>query len=283
MKNLSPASYLIPRLIRHFLPEAVVRFLLLRGWVIRPGMETRNPKDAVERYQHTLLEYGVSLKGKRVLVLGYGGRFAIGCALLEAGASHVVLCEYKVTPDRSFNKTLLQEYPHYLYLKNNQVEVHPEWMTLVEGDIRIVAEENIIDPVDIVLSNSVFEHLEDVPGITSALSQLGNPGSTSLHFVDLRDHFFKYPFEMLRYSEKTWYRWLNPTTHHNRLRIWDYQAAFAPVYAEVTIKVLGHDVPAFQAIGKFILPEFKQGNLQENAITIIQIFARNPITGSKDE
>ncbi len=283
MKNISSASYLIPRLIRHFLPEAVVRFLLLRGWVIRPGMETRNPKEAVERYQQGLLEYGDSLKGKRVLVLGYGGRFAIGCALLEAGASHVVLCEYKVTPDRAFNQSLLMEYPQYLSHHNNQVEINPDWMTLVEVDIRIVAEENVIDPVDVVLSNSVFEHLEDVPGIACALSRLGVPGSTGLHFVDLRDHFFKYPFEMLRYSEKTWYRWLNPKTHHNRLRIWDYRAAFTPFYSEVNIEVRGSDESAFQAIEGYILPEFKRGNLQENSVTHLQIFTRNPVAGKNDE
>jgi len=44
-------KYLIPRLARHFLPEKFVRFLLLRGWIIRPGIETSSPAEAAERYR----------------------------------------------------------------------------------------------------------------------------------------------------------------------------------------------------------------------------------------
>jgi hypothetical protein len=276
---MSSISYLIPRLIRHFLPESVVRFLLLHGWIIRPGMETSNPAGAVERYQQVLREHGIELSGKRILVLGYGGRFEIGCALIRVGASHVVLCEYKVKPDHAYNKSLLEKYPDVLKLVNEKVEVNPDLVTLVEGDIRQVANEHVLQPADIVLSNSVFEHLVDVPGITRALAALGTPDSACLHFVDLRDHFFKYPFEMLRFSRRTWYGWLNPTSHHNRLRIWDYRAAFVPVYNEVEIKVLGTNVPAFQKITEYIQPEFKQGSLEENAVTHISIFARDPKQG----
>jgi hypothetical protein len=276
---MSSLSYLLPRLIRHFLPESVVRFLLLHGWIIRPGMETSNPAGAVERYRQVLREHGIELSGKRILVLGYGGRFEIGCALAQAGASHVVLCEYKVKPDHPFNRTLLEKYPDTLKLEKEKVEVNPELLTLVEGDIRQIANENILEPVDIVLSNSVYEHLVDVPGITRALAELSTKNAACLHFVDLRDHFFKYPFEMLRFSSRTWYGWLNPTSHHNRLRIWDYRAAFVPVYNEVDIKVLGADVPSFQKISACIQPEFKQGNLEENAVTHISIFARDPKQG----
>jgi hypothetical protein len=274
---MSSLAYLIPRLGRHFLPENLTRFLLLRGMIIRPGMETSDPLGAVERYKRALQEFGITLAGKRVLVLGYGGRFAIGCALLEAGAEHVVLCEYKVKPDNSFNKTLLPRYDRFLALQNSRVEVNPDLLTLVEGDIREVARQNRFAPVDIVLSNSVYEHLGDVEGITQALALVGKPDSVSLHFVDLRDHFFKYPFEMLRFKAKTWYRWLNPTSHHNRLRVWDYRNAFAQAYTEVDITVLGTDVQSFQKIEPFIQPEFKQGSLEENAVTHIRVFARRPL------
>jgi hypothetical protein len=276
---MSSLSYLVPRLIRHFLPESVVRFLLLHGWIIRPGMETSNPSGAVERYQQVLHEHGVEISGKRILVLGYGGRFEIGCTLIGAGASHVVLCEYKVKPDQAFNLTLLKKYTDLLKLINDKVEVNPEKLTLVEGDIRQVAIEHILQPVDIVLSNSVFEHLVDVPGITRALAVLSAKEAVCLHFVDLRDHFFKYPFEMLRFSSRKWYGWLNPTSHHNRLRIWNYRTAFVPVYNEVEIKVLGTDVPAFQKVAASIQPEFKRGSLEENAVTHISIFARDPKQG----
>ena len=79
-------SYLLPRLVRHFLPEKLVRALLLRNIIIRPGLETSNPFAAVQRYADVLSERGASFSGKRVLVFGYGGRFDIVFGLLKEGA-----------------------------------------------------------------------------------------------------------------------------------------------------------------------------------------------------
>ncbi|MDX1436175.1 MAG: hypothetical protein R3335_05150, partial [Anaerolineales bacterium] len=75
--------YLIPRAIRHFMPEGAVRFLLQRGMVIRPGLETSDPQAAVARYREILGQEQFDLKGSRVLVFGSGGGFAVGCGLLE--------------------------------------------------------------------------------------------------------------------------------------------------------------------------------------------------------
>ena len=47
MPNL---PYLFPRLIRHFLPERLTRFLLLHSLVIKAGLETSEPDAAVRRY-----------------------------------------------------------------------------------------------------------------------------------------------------------------------------------------------------------------------------------------
>ena len=42
--------YLVPRVVRHFLPERLTRFLLLRSLIIRPGLETTDPAKAVSHY-----------------------------------------------------------------------------------------------------------------------------------------------------------------------------------------------------------------------------------------
>ena len=98
--------YVLPRLTRHFLPEGLTRFLLLHSIVINPGLETTDAKAAVNRYVDVLSKRGQSIKDKRVLVFGYGGRFDIGIALLEAGAGHVVLCEKYAPPDDQHNAAL---------------------------------------------------------------------------------------------------------------------------------------------------------------------------------
>ena len=149
-------------------------------------------------------------------------------------------------------------------------------MTIVEDDIRNVAANGTLSAVDIVVSNSVYEHLDDVTGITSALARLTHPEGIQLHFIDLRDHYFKYPFAMLCYSDRIWSSWLNPSSHHNRYRLWDYERAFKQSFAEVKTLVLERDEQSFQKISSRILPQFKSGNLEEDSVTQIRVFLAGP-------
>src|SRR3972149_6480652 len=75
------------------MPESVTRFLLKRRFIIRPGLESSDPFSAANRYIEVFSQHGRSIQGKRVLVFGYGGRFAVGVELLRQGAAHVVLAE----------------------------------------------------------------------------------------------------------------------------------------------------------------------------------------------
>ncbi len=272
-------AYLIPRLIRHFLPEKLTRALLLRGIVIRPGLETSDPSAAVQRYADVLAARGLSLNGKRVLVFGYGGRFDIGVGLLEAGAAHVVLCDKYAPPDEAHNLNLYSAAPQYLSVENGRVRPRPDFMTLLQLDIRSVRPHLDLEPVDLALSSSVYEHLDDVEGITRALSALTKRDGLHVHFVDLRDHYFKYPFEMLRFSETVWKNWLNPSTNHNRYRLWNYRNAFESCFGRVEIEVLTRDEEAFRRLLPRIRPEFVSGNVEEDAAATIRVIASEPLAG----
>lgn len=273
-------SYLIPRLARHFMPSGATRFLLRRGWMIRPGLETRAPEAAAQRYRDALAEVGIGLEGKRVLVFGYGGAFAVGCALLEMGAAHVTLCEKDAPTDDRRNLELLPRYPDYLRAAlpgvGERVLPNPQVLSLQQGDIRQLAVQKAFEPVDVVLSNSVYEHLDDVEGITAALAALTRPDGAGLHYVDLRDHFFRYPFQMLFYSKPVWYGWLNPGSNHNRYRYPDYRRVFDRHFGRVEITVLERDLEAFRAARMRIRPEFLSGDEQVDAITLIKVLAREP-------
>lgn len=266
-------AYLIPRFIRHILPETGARFLLSRGWVIRPGLETRAPLEAVQRYQDTLAGLGCSWQGSRVLVLGYGGKLALGCELLKRGAAHVVLAEKEDFIDQRANLALLPEYGGYLEIKNGKVLPDPRYMTLLHGDVRQTAAGGGGAPADFVFSNSVYEHLGDVEGITAALARLSKAGAVHVHFVDLRDHFFRYPFEMLCYSQEAWQRWLNPSSNHNRYRAGDYRRVFETYFDRVEIAVLSRDLPAFERTKARIRPEFLTGDDESDSVTLIRITA----------
>jgi hypothetical protein len=269
--------YLIPRLIRHFLPEKLVRMLLLRSVIIRPGLETGHPAAAVERYVNVLSKQGVSFGGKRVLVFGYGGRFDIGYGILKEGAAHVILSDKYAPPDEVHNQRMFAPQTTYFRVGNDGLRPRPEWMTLSQADIRDIQASRDMQPVDIVISSSVYEHLDDVEGITHALAGLTKPDGIHLHYVDLRDHFFKYPFEMLRFSETTWRSWLNPSSNHNRYRLWDYRRVFEACFAQVDIEVLSREEEAFQKVLPRLRPEFVSGNLADDAVGVIQVLASKPL------
>lgn len=270
--------YLIPRLVRHFLPEKLVRTLLLRSLIIRPGLETSDPLAAVQRYADVLAERGLSFHGKRVLVFGYGGRFDIGFGLLKQGAAHVILCDKYARPDETHNRRTFATEEKYFAVEKEGLRPRAEWMTLLESDIRAIQSSKEVEPVDIVLSSSVYEHLDDVEGITRALAGLTKPDGIQIHFVDLRDHFFKYPFEMLRFSERAWRNWLNPSSNHNRYRLWDYRRAFETYFGNVEIEILSHEPEAFHKLAPHIRPEFVSGDPNEDAVTLIRVIGTKPLS-----
>jgi len=268
--------YLALRLLRHFMPESVARFLLKRRWIIQPGLESNDPTAAVKQYIEVLSACGQSIKGKRVLVFGYGGRFAVGVELLRQGAGHVVLCDHFVLLDKERNRELLSNYADYLMAKGDDVEPRPEFITLLHGDIRDELIQSQISEVDYVLSTSVYEHLDDVDGITRALANLTSPEGTQLHFVDLRDHYFNYPFEMLTFSERMWVNFLNPTSNLNRFRLTSYREVFDAYFQKADITVLGRLEDEFRTARSRIRPEFLTGDETADAVALIRVLAKVP-------
>jgi 2-polyprenyl-3-methyl-5-hydroxy-6-metoxy-1,4-benzoquinol methylase len=258
------------------MPERLTRYLLLHSLIIRPGLETSDPQAAMSRYMDVLGTRHKTLRGKHVMVFGYGGRFEIGVRLLEAGADHVILCEKYAPADDVYNATLLAKYASYLVLQDGRPRPRPERMTLLNADIRDLHSPGDFPLMDVVISSSVYEHLEDVDGVTRALAALTKPDGLQIHYVDLRDHYFRYPFEMLSYSESIWRAWLNPTSNHNRFRLWEYQRVFEEYFEEVEIQILERYEAAFLKARPRIRPEFLSGNLQDDSVALILVIASRP-------
>jgi SAM-dependent methyltransferase len=273
-------KYLLPRLLRHFLPDEAARFLLRHGLIIHPGPETSDPRAASERYCAVLEKSDIALAKKRVMLFGYGGNFAVGMELLRQGAAHVVLCDKYAPPNDRLNRTLLPAYSKFLYEGRGHILPNPEWITLFQEDIRAVEAEAGISPVDIVMSSSVFEHLpnEDMQSIVQSLARLTKPEGIHIHFIDLRDHFFRYPFEMLTFSEQAWRRWLNPTSNLNRCRLSDYARLFNEAFRRVHVIILEQDLAAFEKARPHIQPAFLTGKAESDAVTQILVLAVNPLT-----
>lgn len=218
-----------------------------------------------------------SFWGKRVLVLGYGGRFDVGFSLLKEDASHVILCDKYAPPDELHNLRLFGNEEKYFVVEKSGLRPRKECMTLLQADILDIQVREGIEAVDIVLSSSVYEHLDNVEAMTRALADLTKPDGLQIHYVDLRDHFFKYPFEMLRFSESTWRAWLNPSSNHNRYRLWNYRNAFEACFERVEIDILTREEQSFRKLLPHIRPEFISGNMDEDAAGTIRVVVSEPL------
>ena len=165
-------------------------------------------------------------------------------------------------------------HPDYFILHGDQVRTNKAYISLIHDDVKNLAGKT--EPFDVVVSSSVYEHLDDVDGLTAALAALTAPNGLHIHYVDLRDHYFKLPFEMLKFSEQTWKRWLNPTSNLNRFRLRDYQRIFDSHFADVKIGVLERDPEAFARARSRIRHEFLAGDEAHDAVTLIEVAASKP-------
>jgi hypothetical protein len=267
-----PFAYILPRLVRHFMPHALAQAFLHRGWIISAGAETADPASVSNFYLEQLRNLQFEITGKRILLFGYGGRFDVAVGLLEAGAAHVVVCDLLADSDHRHNAKLLPDHAKYLENENGRVVPRNAWMTVIHGDIREVVD---ISPFDIVFSNSVFEHLRDAPGITKALARITQSTGAHIHRIDLRDHYFRYPFEMLRFSSKIWANFFDPSSHHNRYRLRDFRRLFERNFGKVDIEILRSDPDEFELLRKHIRQEFISGDILEDAAMVILLVARD--------
>jgi SAM-dependent methyltransferase len=268
---LAPPAYLILRFVRHYLPDRLVHQLLHRGLIIRPGIETSAPAVAVDRFMSQIQAAGQTVAGSRILIFGYGGRFDVAVSLLKAGARHVVVVDPYATPV-AVSRDLAAAGSPFLSVSGSRPVPAPEWLTVVHAPLSTYLS-NGGPKCDLVLSNSVLEHVGDMEEAVMQLASATAPGGRHFHFVDLRDHFFRYPFEMLCYSEPVWRSFLNPGSNLNRLRVWDYEQLFSSRFQDVSIEVRSSDVPAFRTMRARIRREFLSGDDERDAVTQILIRA----------
>lgn len=188
-----------------------------------------------------------------------------------------MLSEYNLKPDQKFNRSIVFEYSRYLSIKNGKVFPNPYFITLAHADIRTLVKEKKIERVHLILSNSVFEHLDDVSGVLGALSEITLAEGLHLHFIDLRDHYFKYPFEMLCYSENVWHKFLNPNSNLNRLRLWHYESIFKKYFKSVDLSVLDSNINEFNRLKDRVSSEYLYGDQTIDSALRIKVVASEPI------
>ena len=171
---------------------------------------------AVERYRRicrTLLTHIPDSLPKDFLAaeIGCGDCLAAADMMLGLGARHVHLVEFRAMPTTPLHREALEmtkaaDLPNRatILLPDNPPRLNPSLTTLHTGLLEKIA---LPEPVDLVYSFDVLEHVEDLDAFFSCCRRLLKPGGWSLHKFDLSGHeFFEDPVPPLDFQ--TYPRWL---------------------------------------------------------------------------
>lgn len=218
---------------------------------------------------------GILLQGKQVLEVG-GGRYArLAFRLLASGARQITLVDPYATPiDVPRNRALLEQDCGLLGLASENVLAR---VTIIQDDIQSLPAPAPGAQVDIVISGATLEHVRDPGLVLSRCRDWLKPGGVTCHIVDLRDHnlSFRYPFEMLTFSDECWERFLDLEGgfHLNRWRAPDYvramnQAGFVNVSCE---DFLRDEAGALEAMPR-LAPGFRGLSMEALAVQGIYLY-----------
>ncbi len=269
-----PVRYWTMRLLRRMTPQRLVATMLDRGFYLRAGWDTSAPNVSLQLYEDAARQQGKTLRDSHVCILGYGGGFAVALHMLELGVRHVTLqdpyCER-----RNYRNGQLDPSRMAKFFDNDGSTWLPkdEYITVTREPMERIATTSS-QVFDFVVSSSVLEHVSDLKSVIPACAQLTKPGGLNIHVVDLRDHYFKYPFEMLCYSTPTWERWLNASNNLNRWRLPQYRELFDGLFSRTDIDILESLEEDFYKVRHRIRPEFLTGIDQQDSVARIRVVAR---------
>lgn len=135
--------------------------------------------------------------------------------------------------------------------------------------------------VDIVFSNSVFEH---VPGwVIAKMMTEGNrilrTGGIAVHCVACNDHYAHFDrnisfVNFYRYSEKEWKRWNNDLNYQNRLRPSDFRQMTKAAGLDIVFEATAIRPGTREALQRLpIAPEFRHYSEEDLSATTINFIA----------
>lgn len=196
-------EYMLLRIVRKYLFP--VRLLENVGFFIpyyKQNCSLAFPAIIAENYWRYAENGQIDLKGKTVLELGVGTTNATAYELAAMGCRFVYAYEPFARYNKKIDIKMMRATAQRLPVKEQQLAG-----SIVRiDDLNAVADHSI----DVVLSNSVLEHVTNPENLFRVLNQKLHLNGTMTHVVDYRDHFFKYPYHMLLFSKKVWRRWLDP-------------------------------------------------------------------------
>lgn len=180
---------------------------------------------------------GIDIREKSVLELGPGNSYALAFGFLIHGArKYTMVDKFPRMFESDYQRRFLAreiEFFERVYDRDLSDVVD----NCVVNKEKVVFFENGADrlkdiddgSIDILLSNSVLEHVKNIDSAIDEMKRVIRPGGVMVHFVDLRDHYnFNNPLLFLKYSDRAWNTLLTKEgySYTNRWRADEYLVAF---------------------------------------------------------
>lgn len=273
--------YILAGLVRRQVPIAVLFHIMkLRG---DANFAEAQPDDYFRSWHAQLSQSGLSLRGCHVVEIGSGRYARLALRMLAAGARRVTLIDFYALP--------LNHPAQQALLAADCARLGIDWadaqarIDVITADILAPELAQLDEPADLVLSSAVLEHVRDPRAILARCANWLRSGGATYHMVDLRDHnfHFRYPFEMLTFSEYTWHRWLNLRGgfHVNRWRVPDFLRALADAgLVDITYETLERDDEALETVADRLNARFQAIPRPVLAIQLINLYGRKPGAGN---
>lgn len=164
--------------------------------------DVKSAKSIAELYLKKLSDNGLDLMGKKLLEVGPGTHLGTCAILAHFGAEVSAIDKYPVRwqePYHSaFYDALLKEYNNSAVI-NSIKESKFKNLTFF-SDLSEIADASY----DVVVSNSVLEHIEYFESFAQEMGRVTKRGGAQFHGVDFADHRnYGGPLEYLLYDEET--------------------------------------------------------------------------------
>lgn len=261
----SNMEYVPLRLARRFLFRGDV-LDRLGGWMPywRVNQGRLDPSPIVDAFERLALEAGVALDGTRAAELGCGAANGTGHEWVARFGGAWTGVEPFALLDVDLDARLADQ----ARLR------HPYG---IGGAVRRVRDLSALESasLDVVVSNSVLEHVREPLALFRECLRVLVPGGAMLHQVDYRDHFFKYPFQFLTFSQPVWDNLLDPGDLP-RHRLDDHLAALGRAGFEARVLNRRTDPKAFRAVGPFLAEPFAGRDPDMLATATAAIVCRKP-------
>lgn len=199
MFYLQLAEYILLRMIRRYLFSYNV---LLRIGKFIPGFGVNGNQESasatVDAYIRLISEFAPEHLQKaphiRVLDIGCGVTNTVGLILAERLGCEVHVCDPYVQFDQAGTNAGISRFG---------ISEQAQMRTL-----RVDAPD--ASGYDLILSCAVLEHVKYPDQFFVSMKNVLRPAGTMVHIVDYRDHFFKYPYFFLMFSDAVWNNLLSP-------------------------------------------------------------------------